>query len=99
MKEATDTSDAGASGEEATETVINLIKPSVRENVAVILRCHLRMSLKPSEIKIKASKTIIDWKNPEEAAKKELLKTKLGNTPKLLNKILKQKLSTWNMKI
>ena len=59
-KEATDTSDAGASGEEATETVINLIKPSVRENVAVILRCHLRMSLKPSEIKIKASKTIID---------------------------------------
>ena len=59
-KEATDTSDAGASGEEATEIVINLIKPSVGENVAVILLTLSSMSLKPSEIKIKSSKTIID---------------------------------------
>ena len=44
---------------EAIETVINLIKPSVRENVAVILLTLSSMSPKPSEIKIKASKTII----------------------------------------
>ena len=73
MKEATDTSYTEASGAEATETVINLIKPSVRENIAVILLTLSFISPKPSEIKIKASKTIIDKKNPEEAAKKKNL--------------------------